>query len=162
MGLGMLGESVYHREAPEIGKQGWNLPVPEVEAAGGAAPAEEAKPLGVLLASADVASGEKEHKKCTGCHSFEKGGANKQGPALWDIVERDKAAAAGFPYSEGALAQKGDKWTYENLHKFVENPKAYMPGTKMAFGGIKNQQKRADLLAYLATLSDAPKPFPAP
>jgi cytochrome c len=162
MGLSMLGQSVYHREAPEVGKQGWNLPVPETEVAATDEPAEEEKPLGVLLASADVASGEKEHKKCTGCHVFEKDGANKQGPVLWDVVERDKAVVAGFNYSEAAQGQKGDKWTYDNLYAFIENPAVYMPGTAMKFGGIKNDQKRADLLAYLATLSDAPKPFPAP
>ena len=91
-----------------------------------------------------------------------KGGANKTGPALWDIVERAKASHEGFAYSEGAKAQSAEKWAYENLDKFIKNPKGYMPGTKMAFGGVKNDKKRADIIAYLASLSDAPKPFPAP
>jgi cytochrome c len=71
-------------------------------------------------------------------------------------------AAAGFAYSDGLKAMAGQKWTYDSLNTFITAPKEFVKGTKMAFGGVKSATQRADLLAYLATLSAAPKPFPAP
>ena len=78
------------------------------------------------------------------------------------MVERKIGSAAGYAYSEGATAKAAEAWTYDNLNAFLTNPKGFIGGTKMAFGGIKNDTKRANLIAYLASLSDAPKPFPAP
>jgi cytochrome c len=118
--------------------------------------------IGALLAAADATKGATEAKQCAACHDFTKGGPNKTGPALWDVVERPIASAAGFAYSEGAKSKSAEKWTYETLNAFLTKPKDVIQGTKMAFGGIKNDKKRADLIAYLASLSDAPKPFPAP
>ena len=88
-------------------------------------------------------------KACAACHDFTKGGANKTGPALYDVVERPVAAHEGFAYSDGAKAKAAEKWTYDNLNAFLKAPKKFMPGTKMAFGGIGNDKKRADLIAYL-------------
>ena len=112
------------------------------------------------LASADADKGKGGTKACQACHSFEKGGPNKVGPDLWDIVEREKAHAAGFDYSAG-LKEKGGTWTYEDLDHFLENPKGYVKGTKMAFAGIGSPTERANVIAYLRTLSDSPKPLPA-
>ena len=161
LGLQNLSGVIFHAEAPNHEKPGFLIEVAEATEAGGGEAAAEVS-IGTLLASADAAKGAEGAKACAACHDFAKGGANKTGPALWDIVERAKASHEGFAYSEGAKAQSGDKWAYENLDKFLKNPKGYMPGTKMAFGGVKNDKKRADIIAYLATLSDAPKPFPAP
>jgi cytochrome c len=157
-GLSVLSEAVFHGEAPE--KPGFAVVEAEAPAAGGGEAAGEAKPIGVLLASADVAKGAAGAKACLACHAFEKGGANKVGPALWDVVERPIGAHEGFAYSEQMAALKDKKWTYEELNAFILNPKAHIKGTKMAFAGIKNDAKRADLIAYLGSLSDAPKPFP--
>ncbi len=159
-GLQELSGAVFHTEQPAADKQGFLIEVAQAEEAAGGG--EAAVSVGVLLASADATKGANVAKACAACHAFEKGGANKVGPALYDLVERPVAAHAGFAYSEGAKAKSTDKWSYDNLNAFLKAPKAYMPGTKMAFGGIKNDQKRADLLAYLASLSDAPKPFPTP
>jgi cytochrome c len=162
LGLSNLSGILFHIEKPSKDKPGYLIEVAEAatpEGGEGGAPAE-AKPIGVLLASADAAKGQAEAKACASCHTFEKGGADKTGPHLWDVVERTKASAAGFAYSEGLKAMAADKWTYENLNAFLLAPKAYVKGTKMAFGGIKNDEKRANLIAYLASLSDAPKPFP--
>jgi cytochrome c len=161
LGLSIVGDSIFSSETPE--KPGFLIEVAEAEEAGAEAgtPAE-AKPIGALLASADATKGAAGAKACAACHVFEKGGANKTGPALWDVVERDVAAHEGFAYSAALSAKKGSKWTYEELSAFLTSPKAYAKGTKMAFAGIKNDAKRADLIAYLASLSDAPKPFPAP
>ena len=162
LGLETLSSGIFHGEKPE--KPGFLIEVAEAEVAQGGAEGEpaEAKPLGVLLASADVTKGATGVKACAACHVFEKGGAAKTGPALWDVVERPIASFAGFAYSEGLVAKASEKWTYESLNEFIKNPKAYVKGTKMSFAGIKNDAKRADVIAYLASLSDAPKPFPAP
>jgi cytochrome c len=156
-GLGALGAAVYHTEAPE--KPGMLIATAEAEETGGGT-AAEAQPLPVLLASASAEKGATVAKTCAACHDFSKGGPNKVGPNMWDIVERPRGSHEAFAYSDGMMSKKGDPWTYENLNAFLKAPKEYVAGTKMAFGGIKSDAKRADLLAYLASLSDAPKAFP--
>jgi cytochrome c len=113
----------------------------------------------VLLASADVAKGQAAARKCASCHSFEKGGPNRVGPNLHDVVGRAKAAVPNFSYS-AALKEKGGEWSFENINAFLQNPKGYAPGTTMAFAGIGAAAERADILAYLRSLSDSPKPLP--
>lgn len=152
---------IYHTEPVE--KAGFAIEVAEAQEAGGeAAPAAEAKSIGTLLATADATKGAAEAKACLACHDVSKGGPNKTGPNLWDIVERPIGKHEGYAYSAGFAEKGSETWTYDHLNTFLTNPKGFIGGTKMAFGGIKNDAKRANLIAYLATLSDAPKPFPAP
>ena len=162
-GLKELAAEIYHSEAPE--KPGFAIEVAEAatggEATGGGGEVA-AVSLGTLLASADATKGAAAAKTCAACHGFVKGGPNKVGPNLWEIVERNYAAHEGFAYSDAMKAKAAEKWTYEALNEFIKAPKEAVPGTKMAFGGVKKDPTRADLLAYLATLSEAPKPFPAP
>lgn len=159
-GLNQAKSMIYHAEKPD--KQGYAIEV--TESGGGAAGGGEtvAESLGTLLAKADPAKGQAQAKACLACHSFEKGGPNKTGPDLWDVVERPIAAHEGFAYSDSLKEKSGEKWTFEMLNQFITNPKSVAPKTKMAFGGVKRDAARADLLAYLRTLSDSPKPFPAP
>jgi cytochrome c len=164
-GLQTLAGIVYHSPAPE--QPGFAVAVPEggAEGHGEAATAEPAAPaesLGAMLAKADPAKGQTVFKACAACHDATKDGPNKVGPNLWGIVGRMHASHAGFQYSEAMMAKSGEPWTYEALNSFIEAPNKAIPGTKMAYGGIKKAQDRANLLAYLATLSDAPVPFPAP
>ena len=111
--------------------------------------ADEGPDLATLLASADTAAGEKAFGKCRACHKVD--GSNGVGPHLDGVVNRDKASVEGFNYSNAALEQEG-AWAPENIDAFITNPKAYMPGTKMTFAGIKNPVERANLIAYLETL----------
>ena len=111
-----------------------------------------------LVAVADPSAGQVVARKCTACHSFEPGGPNKVGPNLWGIVGRPVAAHEGFRYSD-ALAAHGGAWTLDSLDHYVEDPKGYIPGNKMAFAGIKKAEDRAALLAYLRSLSDSPVPL---
>lgn len=111
--------------------------------------ADEGPDLATLLASADTAAGEKAFGKCRACHKVD--GSNGVGPHLDGVVNRDKASVEGFNYSNAALEQEG-VWAPENIDAFITNPKAYMPGTKMTFAGIKNPVERANLIAYLETL----------
>jgi cytochrome c len=120
------------------------------------------KPIAVLLASANVDKGKNIAKQCGACHTFEKGGPNRVGPNLWNIVEDERGKdRGGFNFS-AAMKAKGGEWTYEELNKFLTNPRGYIPGTAMTFAGISNDQQRADVIAYLHTLSDNPKPLPKP
>jgi len=113
-----------------------------------------------MLASASADKGKKAFGKCKSCHTVTKGGKNGVGPNLWDIVGRDKAAAEGYNFSD-ALKGKGGNWTFADLDAFIARPKAFVPKTKMGFGGLKSAGKRADLMAFLRSLSDSPKPLPS-
>lgn len=158
-GLSELSGVIYATHAPE--KPGMLIEVAEAETGGGEAPAAEEKPLAELLASADAAKGEAAHKKCLACHDFSNGGPNKTGPNLWGVVDRPIASHEGFAYSDALKAHASDKWTYENIFKFLNNPKGFAPGTKMVLA-VKSPTERANIIAYLRTLSDNPPPLPAP
>ncbi|MBB5517454.1 c-type cytochrome [Amphiplicatus metriothermophilus] len=116
--------------------------------------------LAELLAEANPAAGERRAALCKSCHTFERGGANLQGPNLWDVVGRPVASVEGFSYTP-AMKALGGEWTYERLDKLIENSQAFLPGTAMV-QRFPRADQRADILAYLATLSDDPVPFPEP
>jgi cytochrome c len=160
LGLKNLSAEVFHTEAPE--KPGFAIAVEEASATPADGKPAEVVPIAVLLAKADPAKGMAVAKACQACHGFEKGGANKVGPALWDVVERPMGQAAGFTYSEGFKAMGNKPWDFDALNAWLTAPKEYIKGTKMGFAGIKKDADRADLIAYLASLSDSPKPFPKP
>lgn len=156
----LVADSLFAAHAPE--KPGYVIEAAEPAEGGPVAPGKEEEPIAVLLASADPNAGATAFKKCTACHTAEKGGANKVGPNLWDIVNRPVAAHEGFSYSAGmkAFAEGGKHWDYDHLSGFLVAPRSYVSGTAMAFGGIKNRQEEANLIAYLRTLSDNPAPLP--
>lgn len=130
--------------------------------AGSAAP--ETVSIAVLLQSADAERGKNIFKRCAACHTAEKGGANKIGPHLWDIVNRPAAEVSDFSYSSGMkeFASEGNDWDFDHLDHFLKAPKAYVKGTAMGFAGLKKDNERADLIAYLATLADTPVALPNP
>ncbi|WP_375454480.1 c-type cytochrome [uncultured Methylobacterium sp.] len=157
VGSGFIAELIYHPKP--AGTAGYDLPEAKEEAA--AAPeAAKVEPIAVRLASANIEKGQGGTKACQACHNFEKGGPNKVGPNLYDVVERRKGGHEGFEYSAG-MKEKGGAWTYADLDGFLENPKTYVKGTKMAYAGIAAPQERGNVIAYLRTLSEAPKPLPA-
>jgi cytochrome c len=128
------------------------------------APAEAPKeapevPLPALLAKADAKKGEQDAKVCLTCHSFDKGAGPKIGPPLFGVVGRPIASFPGFAYSD-SLKAAGGNWTYELINKMITNPKSVAADTKMTFPGEKDAQRRADILAYLQSLSDSPVQFP--
>ncbi len=145
-----LAKNVYVVGAPEQAAKAEPAKAPVKEGPG---------KIGPLLAKASVEAGKKTAKKCAACHSFNKGGAKKIGPPLWDVVNAKRARSAGFRYSSG-LAKAGGKWGYAELSDFLANPKQAVPGTKMFFAGIKKPSDRANLIAYLRSLSDNPAPLP--
>jgi len=116
--------------------------------------------LASLLGGADPAAGEKIAKKCKGCHTLQKGGANRVGPNLYGVLGREIASFAGFKYSDALQAKSGETWGYDNINAFLTSPKTWAPGTKMGFAGIKKLEDRAALLAYLRQQNDNPPPLP--
>jgi cytochrome c len=159
--VGIVSDAIFAAPHPE--KEGFIIEAaePEAGAGGESAPAEE--PIAVRLATADPVAGEAVHKKCTACHTTEKGGPNKVGPNLWDIVNRPVASHEGFAYSTPMkeFSQGGSVvWDYDHLDQFLTSPKGLVKGTAMGFAGVKNPAERANLIAYLRTLADTPAPLP--
>lgn len=136
--------------------------VGQAEAAPAAAPAAEPTPVVEVPVPASaanaelIAAGEKVFKKCTACHKVGEGAKNATGPILNGIVGRAAGSIDGFKYSNAlmAMAEGGLVWDDESLHSFIENPKAFMKGTKMAFAGLKKAEDRDAVIAYLATQAD--------
>lgn len=121
---------------------------------------EAAQPLGAILATGDAERGAKLAKtRCAACHTFDKGGANKVGPNLHGIVGRARASHEGYSYSS-AMKAKGGSWTYDDLFVYLEKPSALVKGTKMTFN-LPKPQERADIIAYLRTITENPPPLPA-
>lgn len=107
----------------------------------------------VELLAADPSRGEKVAAKCRACHSFDEGGANRIGPNMWGVYNADIAHVDGFSYSQAFLDLKGEHtWTEETLNEFLTSPRRAIPGTKMSFAGLRDEQERIDMIAYLKTL----------
>ena len=116
--------------------------------------------LGTLLAAANAEKGRQTAVVCTSCHSFEQG-QDRIGPSLWGVVGRPVASRKTFQYSSAFAAQTG-AWTYERLDHYLTNPAKAVPGNKMGFAGLRRPEDRANVLAFLRTLSASPVPFPKP
>jgi cytochrome c len=127
------------------------------EAKPAAAPSE---PIEKLLQTASVEKGQAAAKVCQTCHTFDKGGPNRVGPNLYGIVGDHRGEGRGGFNFSAALKAKGGEWTIDDLNKFIANPKGFIPGTAMGFAGISKDGQRADVIAYLNSLSDNPKPLP--
>jgi cytochrome c len=161
-GGSLLAEGLFHAETPET--PGFEIVVAEAEeGAGEAAAEEEAVPIAALLQTADADAGASEFRKCSACHTAEQGGANRVGPHLWDVVNRPIAGEPDFSYS-AALQEFSEGgsvvWDYDHLSYFIEDPKGHVPGTAMGFAGLRDPEARANLIAYLRTLSENPAPLP--
>lgn len=161
MGLGIMSDIIFKPTIP--GKPGYEIVVASAGDSTSEVTAEpDVVPISELLLAASASDGEKVAKKCTACHTFDNGGANKVGPNLWDIVGRKPGGHDGFNYSS-AMAAYGDanpEWTYESLANFLEAPKKYISGTSMGFAGLRKPEERANIIAYMRDQSGAPKPLP--
>jgi cytochrome c len=155
LGTSIVAGEMFHSERPE--KMGYPIAGVAQEGAGGAA-AEQ--PIEVYLAKADPAKGQQVFNKCMACHNADKGGANQLGPNLWGIIGAPIGQGRGFAFSD-VLSKKGGNWDWDNLAQWLTSPRAFAPGTKMTFAGLGDPQDRANVIAFLNTKSDAPKPLPA-
>jgi cytochrome c len=157
---GVIGRQIVkperpHHSAIQIGEPA----AAQATAAPAAAAPAAIEPITPLLASANVQNGEQVARRlCAACHTFNEGGRNGVGPNLAGVVGAPHGHVASFNYSP-ALKGKAGPWTYEDLNAWLANPRGYAPGNRMAFAGIAQTQQRADLIAYLRSISpNAPAP----
>ena len=162
MALSIVSEAIFTAPAPA--QPGFEIEVAEAEAGPADSGAAAVEPIAVRLQTADVAAGESSAKKCAACHTFGKGEPAKVGPNLYNVVGGPDAHMAGFKYSAAMTARHdaGETWTFEDLDHFLDSPKGFVPGTAMSFAGLKKPDERANVIAYLHTLSDSPIPLPEP
>ncbi|MEQ8192957.1 MAG: cytochrome c family protein [Rhodospirillales bacterium] len=157
-GTNVIGNVTVHADTPK--KPAIEIAgLPDAGASQASSEPAEPKDALTLLAKADAKAGAKVFGKCKACHTAEKGGKNRVGPNLWNVVGSKIAYHEGFNYS-GALKEKKGEWTYKNLDAFIESPRDFAKGTKMTFAGIKKASERAAVIVYLRSLSDSPKPLP--
>lgn len=141
-------------------KPGFAIAAKEAEGGAKEAAAAPSEPIEKLLQTASVEKGAAAAKVCQACHTFDKDGPNRVGPNLYGIVGEKKGEGRnGFNFS-GPMKAKGGTWTIEDLDKFIANPKGFLPGTTMGFAGVSRDTQRADILAYLNSLSEHPAPLP--
>jgi cytochrome c len=146
---------------PVPAKPGYQVVVKEEQPAKGEEKPAAAVPFDRLLATASAQHGAQIAKQCSICHNFQEGQGAKIGPDLYGVVGRPVASVSTFHYT-AALKAKGGTWTFDALNKWITDPRADVPGTAMTFAGIKNDKQRADVIAFLDTLSKNPVPLPKP
>jgi cytochrome c len=144
---------------PAPAKPGYEIAVKEEKPGEAKEAAAPAQPIETLLASASTEHGAQVAKQCQICHNLQEGQGPKVGPDLYGVVGRPVASVANFHYTE-ALKKLGGNWTFDALNKWLTDPRADVPGTAMTFAGLANEKQRADLIAYLNTLSKNPLPLP--
>ncbi|HET6238342.1 MAG TPA: cytochrome c family protein [Acetobacteraceae bacterium] len=157
---GLIGDNLVRETEPS--KPALDIKVSSVPAAEASKP-EPLQPISPLLASADPAAGEAYTKRvCTVCHTFNDGGKPLVGPNLYGVVAGPHDHEEGFNYSPALEKFKGQPWTYEALNEWLFKPSQVAPGTRMTFAGIPSAKDRANVIAYLRTLSKDPVPLPKP
>ena len=159
IGLGKIADSVFHVEKPK--NPGYQIEIASQITSGTTQTAEVVEKIDIIavMALGDVASGEKIFKKCAACHSINKGGKNKIGPALYNVVGRAVGGLDDYKYSK-ALASYGKEWSFEELNGFLKKPASYLKGTKMSYAGLRKEKDRASIIKYLNQRSDNPKQLP--
>jgi cytochrome c len=160
--IALVSDNIFYSPNPE--KPGFAIKAEEPAAEAGGEKAAAPVQIAPLLAKADPKKGEAIFKKCEACHDGTKGGPNKVGPNLWGVVGRPIASHPGYSYSAAMKKFSDDSkkhWDYQLISEFITSPRKEVPGTAMGFAGLPEAQDRADVLAYLRTLSDNPEPLPA-
>ena len=166
MVAGLTSEALYTGTIAEKdekdAKRGYTIAGAENAGSAEAAPAKDEQPVDSLplLAKADIKAGEAMSKKCTSCHTFDKGGKNGVGPNQWGLVGGHFAHKDDYSYSAALTGMKDKKWGFQELSEFLTKPMKYIPGTKMAYAGIASPQDRANLITYLNSMSDSPLQLP--
>jgi len=159
IGLGKIADGVFYVKKPK--NPGYQIEVESqlTSATSQATEMVEKIDITAVMALGDIASGEKIFKKCAACHSINKGGKNKIGPALYNVVGRAVGGVDNYKYSK-TLASYNKEWTFEELNGFLTKPSSYLKGTKMSYAGLRKEKDRASIIKYLNQKSDNPKLLP--
>ena len=159
IGLGKLSNIIFYVEKPKT--PGYAVEVEQAVGSSASSTLIDEKKVNIaeLMAMGDVTAGEKIFKKCSACHSINKGGKNKIGPALYNVVGRQVGAVNDYKYSK-ALVGYEKNWTFEELNGYLIKPAKWIKGTKMAFAGLRKEKDRASVIKYLNQNSDNPKQLP--
>ncbi len=161
MVVGKIVDVLYKPEY-QITTRGYQVVVNEEEAASGANAASDVFEVDIaaLMSTASSAAGKVIFKKCASCHTVNKGGANRVGPNLYNVIGAVKGHRDDFKYSP-ALVAKGGSWDYDSLFQLLHKPSKFIKGTKMSFVGLKKPEDIANIIAYLREeASDNPPPIP--
>ena len=155
-GIGKFSDIIFHVEKPKTSAYKIEVSTATTTQTSNT---EQSVDISALLAMGDVDHGKNVFKKCSACHSVNKGGKNKIGPALYNVIGRNIAALNDYKYSK-ALVAFGKSWTFEDMNGFLTKPQAYIKGTKMAFAGLKKEKDRASVILFMNQNSDNPLPLP--
>ncbi len=160
MGAKLISDTIYQTETLEthafsISDSESEAPIKQQNIAAPRKP----ESISLLIASARASRGKKLFRACIACHTITNGGADKVGPNLWNVVGHSIASRKGYRYSAAFRKMEG-RWDYESLDLFLFKPKLFAPGTKMTYTGMKAPEDRADVIAYVRSLSDNPEPLP--
>ncbi len=156
IGIGKVSDVIFHVEKPKT--PGYVVDVDQAVSANSET-VEEKIDIAAFMAMGDVEGGKRVFKKCAACHSINKDGANKIGPALYNVVGRQVGGVSNYKYSK-ALAEYKKTWTFDELNGFLIKPAKWIKGTKMAYAGLSSETDRASLIKYLNQNSDNPLPLP--
>ena len=159
IGIGKVSNILFYVEKPKT--PGYAVEVEQVSGSSITTTevVEKVVDIAALMALGDVASGEKIFKKCAACHSINKGGKHKIGPALYNVVGRKVGGVEDYKYSKALIAYEKE-WTFEELNGFLIKPAKHIKGTKMAYAGLRKEADRASVIKYLNANSDSPLPLP--
>ena len=153
-GIGKISDFIFYKDT--------NVVAYKVEAPEGSSVqtvAESSVDMSAFLAMGDVATGEKQFKKCKACHSINKDGRNNIGPKLWNVMFRPVGSITDYKYSK-ALSSYKKEWDWEEMNGFLIKPAKWIKGNKMGFAGLKKEEDRASVILYLNENSDNPIPLP--
>ncbi len=155
LGIDKLSDVIFHVNKPKT--PGYTVEIKQVSTA--STSTETKINITALMAMGDISSGKKIFKKCVACHSIAKGGKNKIGPALYNVVGRRVGGIADYKYSKAFMTYEKE-WTFTELNGFLTKPAKWIKGTKMAYAGLKKEEDRASIIKFLNQNSDSPLPLP--
>jgi len=159
IGIGKVSNIIFHVDRPETPGYAVDIEQATTISSSAETAVEEKIDITALMAMGDVESGMKIFKKCSACHSINKGGKNKIGPALYNVVGRKVGEVTDYKYSK-ALAAYDKEWNFEELNGFLIKPAKWVKGTKMAYAGLRKEKDSASVIKYLNQNSDNPLPLP--
>ena len=159
IGLGKIADSVFH--VKKLKNPGYQVEAENQLISNTSQTTElvEKIDIAAIMSLGDSETGAVIFKKCAACHSINKGGNNKIGPALYNVVGRTVGGVDNYKYSK-VLASYGKEWTFEELNGFLQKPSSYLKGTKMSYAGLRKEKDRASVIKYLNENSDNPKQLP--